>query len=262
MGSDAEGVTFLQWALPHLGLRWPGFRKVRGQVLKRIRRRLGQLQLGGLQAYRERLQNDPAEWRVLAVLCRVTISRFYRDQGIFRRIADQILPLLAQRSQPVRCWSAGCASAEEAYTLALAAYFRGLEVEILATDIDPVMLQRARQATYPASSLRELPESWRAEAFVAHGHDRWRLKERFTWSVRLAQLDLRGPLPEQRFDLVLCRNLAFTYFDEALQRQFLQSLESRLAPGAFLVIGCHESLPDSPGWQERWPRCYQLGSSA
>ena len=80
---DAEAVLFLQWALPRLRMRWPGFRRVRGQVAKRLRRRLAELRLPDLAAYRHRLEADEGEWDELDARCRVTISRFLRDRAVW-----------------------------------------------------------------------------------------------------------------------------------------------------------------------------------
>jgi chemotaxis protein methyltransferase CheR len=78
--TDAECVDFLQWALPRLGLRWQGFRKVRRQVCRRVARRIAELGLADADAYRLYLERNPQEWDALAELCRVTISRFWRDR--------------------------------------------------------------------------------------------------------------------------------------------------------------------------------------
>ena len=115
-------TVFLQWALPQLHLRWQGMRKVRGQVCKRIQRRLRDLALPDMAAYRAYLTNHPEEWRVLDEYCRITISRFYRDRAVFDYLQQTLLPKLAQQAMDqgdptLRCWSAGCASGEEAYTL-------------------------------------------------------------------------------------------------------------------------------------------------
>jgi chemotaxis protein methyltransferase CheR len=72
----------LQAALPRLGLRWPGFRKVRGQVIKRLKRRLRVLHLQDLVGYAAYLDTHPAEWGVLDAICRISVSRFYRDKGV------------------------------------------------------------------------------------------------------------------------------------------------------------------------------------
>jgi len=84
---DQACVAFLHWCLPRLELRWPGYRKVRRLVGKRLNRRLAELGLADLSAYRTFLVSAPAEWARLDALCRLPISRFYRDRGAFTVIA-------------------------------------------------------------------------------------------------------------------------------------------------------------------------------
>jgi chemotaxis protein methyltransferase CheR len=226
-------VAFLQWALPRLGRRWAGYRKVRRQVCRRVRQRLETLGLDGYEVYRERLEADPGEWAVLDRLMNVTISRFNRDRGVFEFLRDEVL------RPGVRVWSAGCASGEEPYTLALLC--DGLD--ILATDVDPAMLRRAEAARYPASSLRELPNR---DAFVDGVLD-----ERYR-HVTFALHDVRDDPPAGPFDLVLCRNLAFTYFDDATQREILQRIASVTST---LAIGAHEALPEGQRLFAPWASC-------
>lgn len=114
-------TAFLQWALPQLELPWPGFRKVRRQICKRLKRRMDELQLDNFSAYRARLETDPAEWGILDECCHITISRFFRDRGMFEVFRSRVLPDIAARARrerrDARIWSAGCASGEEPYTL-------------------------------------------------------------------------------------------------------------------------------------------------
>ncbi|MHC4818981.1 MAG: CheR family methyltransferase [Planctomycetota bacterium] len=238
---DTECVRFLQWALPRMRLRWRGFRKVRRQVGKRLGRRLAELGLRDLEAYRARLASDPgdAEWKVLDGFCRIPISRFYRDRAVFDHLFQEVLPALARRHGEVACWSAGCASGEEPYTLAIAARLLDLPLRIVATESDPHLLTRAEAANYGPSSLRELPRAWREQAFTPEHV----LLPAYRDAVQFRCEDIRDAMPDGPFHLVLCRNLAFMYFDEGLQREVLARIAARLAPGGVLVIGPHESLP-------------------
>jgi chemotaxis protein methyltransferase CheR len=95
-GPEIQWVEFLQWALPRLGLRWPGFRKVRRQVIRRIARRIEALQLGDLDHYRRYLEAHAEEWPRLDGCCRITISRFYRDRQVFDALAQAGLPELVR----------------------------------------------------------------------------------------------------------------------------------------------------------------------
>jgi chemotaxis protein methyltransferase CheR len=254
---DRDCIDFLQWGLPRLRLRWPGYRKVRRTVCKRLRRRLRDLDLPDLAAYRGFLEGHPEEWARFDAFCRIPISRFYRDRGVFDYLADQVLPELAASAaaggaRELRCWSAGCASGEEAYTLrilwdlALQASHPKLRVTILGTDAEPQMLARAKAACYPAGALKDLPEAWREAAFTRDG-ETFCLKPGFRKDVSFRALDIRQQPPDGLFDLILCRNLVFTYFVAAAQAEALRAIEARLAPGGYLVIGAHERLLEEGG---------------
>ena len=219
MADDRELVEFLQWALPRLRLRWAGMRRVRGQVRKRIARRIHDLEVGDLAGYRARLISDDSEWDRLDALCRITISRFYRDRIVFDRVRE-----LLRSVGSARCWSAGCASGEEPYTLALIGAFDHLGLDILATEADPRLLVRAALATYADSSLRELPTGWSARAFIAG-----QLRPELRQAVRFLKQDIRDAMPEGPFELILCRNLVFTYFEPRLQHELMPRLRDRLS---------------------------------
>jgi chemotaxis protein methyltransferase CheR len=250
---DDQCVAFLQWALPHLGRRWAGYRKVRRRVCKKIGRRAAELGLADLADYRDHLERHPEEWPVLDALTDVTISRFYRDRAVFDLLRDDVLPGLAQRSRDagtgvVRAWSAGCANGEEPYTLAIlwdqavAAETTDPRLEILATDIKQTVLARAERARYPLSSTRDLPDSWRDVAFHRDGNELV-LDERFRRAVTFVRHDIRDDPPPGPFDLVLCRYQAFTYFDDDGQRATFRALAQVTRPGAVLVLGGRERPP-------------------
>ncbi|MEE8278174.1 MAG: CheR family methyltransferase [Thermoanaerobaculia bacterium] len=251
---DQECVRFLQWALPRMGFRWAGFRRVRRQVRRRLKRRLLELGLRDVGRYRGYLGEHPEEWRRLEDLCRITISRFFRDRRVFQRLGDRVLPRLAREAMArgesrLRIWSAGCGAGEEPYSLTSlrrhesAEALRRVDFEIVATDADAHQLKRARIAEYRASSLREVREEWRGEALERLGEDLYRLRASYREGVVFALQDLRQEVPSGTFDLILCRNLAFTYFAEHEQRRLLRRLRERLRPAGALVIGSHEILP-------------------
>jgi chemotaxis protein methyltransferase CheR len=243
--TDAECVDFLQWALPRLGLRWRGFRKVRRQVCRRVSRRIAELGLTEVDAYRAYLEGEEEEWDVLARLCRVTISRFWRDRVVFEALRDEVLPEL----DPTVCaWSAGCASGEEPYSLVLAAAEAHVEIHVVATDVDPVLLERARRACYQESSLRDLPADLRARAF-----DDGCLRAEYREPVDFLRHDVRDGAPGGPFDVALCRNLVFTYFGDELQRKIGCHLAGSLRTGGALVVGAHEALPQGLSGLEPWP---------
>ena len=254
---------------------------MRGQVCKRLGRRLRELGLSDLDAYQGHLERHPDEWHVLDGFCRITISRFHRDRRVFEYLCDRLLPELgaARRERgSFRCWSAGCASGEEPYTvsiiwnLELRDRFPGVTLEVVATDAEPRVLERARAGEYSPGSLKELAPFWRQEAFEPCEpgwllrepsepgwllrepsepgwllrepcEPGWRLREPFRQGVSFHLSDIRAEMPDGPFDLVLCRNLAFTYFAPDLQQEILDGIVKRLATDGALVIGSHETLP-------------------
>lgn len=250
--NDTDCTAFLQWALPQLELRWPGFRKVRRQVCKRLIRRMHVLGLDDFAAYRARLEADPSEWRIFDECCHITISRFFRDRGIFEVLRARVLPDIAARAKregrDAHVWSAGCASGEEPYTLKIlwdvevASAYPGIPLSIIASDVDKAMLARAREGCFEPTSLHELPPPLVEQAFDRVGA-RYCVKPKHREGIEFLDQDLRSEMPPRLFDLILCRYVAFTYFAVQLQRKILARMLERLRPGGYFVIGTHEQLP-------------------
>jgi chemotaxis protein methyltransferase CheR len=263
--TDRDCVQFLQWSLPQIRMRWKGFRRVRAQVCKRIDGRLHALGLADAAAYRSFLERNREEWKVLGSLCRVTISRFYRDREVFQTLEQEVLVRLSETAQAagateLRCWSIGCASGEEPYTLAIlwdlgtGGLFPNLKLLISATDADRTVLERAREGCYAAGSLLELPRDWKTTAFVRQG-GLFCIRPEERAKVVFLEQDVRVAEPEGLFHLVLCRNLAFTYFDGDLQKEILFRLHGKLHDHGALVVGLREALPPDNTTFLPWPGC-------
>jgi chemotaxis protein methyltransferase CheR len=247
----ADCICFLQWALPQLDMHWPGFRRVRHQVCKRVKRRIDALGLNGFAAYRQRLEADPREWRILDQCCHITISRFFRDRAVFEGLRGSILPAIAERARSQRrqahCWSAGCASGEEPYSLRILwnLTVKGANdaLSIVATDVDEALLARARDGCYARTSLREIPPDLTLQAFARDG-SRFCIRPQHREGVKFLKQDLRSEAPPGPFDIVLCRNIAFTYFVPLLRQKALTIIAANLTPNGFLVVGTHEQVDD------------------
>ena len=201
--------------------------------------------------YRSLLERSPNEYARLRDALTINVTRFYRNAETWNLLRREVLPeLLDARRAEVRAWSAGCASGEEPYTLAVLAAdhldraARGDELPRLtvdATDIDRVSLERARAARYRAEGLAELPDDVARSYFEPAAQER-RVIDRVRRRVHVRHLDLsrEGP-PRSDYDLILCRNVVI-YFDRAMQERLFQTFAESLAPGGFLVLGKVETL--------------------
>jgi len=245
--SPVEYREFLRTTLPALGLRWRRFRS--GAIRRRLGGRLHEVGFSSLAEYRSYLLAHEDEQRLLTDRLTVTISRFWRNRFLFDSLARTWLPALLARLQPgepLHAWSAGCACGEEPYSLLLLweEHFAasGHELRLVATDADRRCLHRAREGRYPASSLRELPPDLRRSYFVTEGGDsviNLEFRARVVW----LEHNLFWDSPFSNNHLILCRNLAYTYFTEPVQQEITRRFHQALVPEGLLVIGRKDQLP-------------------
>jgi chemotaxis protein methyltransferase CheR len=229
-----------------------------------VARRSKSLALPNLAAYRVYIEAHPGESMLLDGLCRISISRFFRDRMVWEYLASDVLTSLAERATSqeeaeIRVWCIGCAGGEECYTMTILwrfliePRFPHIALRVLGTDADPDQLARARVSCYPAASLKEMPLAWRQEAFEERA-GRFCLRQEFQAGVELQEQDIRRQPQAGAFHLVLCRNLVFTYFEENLQSHIARAIHDRLVPGGVLVLGKQEKLPRAAsGFVERAP---------
>jgi chemotaxis protein methyltransferase CheR len=237
-----EFDAFLSEVLPPIGLSPSAYR--RRNIKRRIVRRMETAGIHEFHRYLDLVRHDPEELEVLRSILVVTISRFFRNAQVFHFLSREVLPRLAEKSQPV-AWSAGCASGEEPYSVRMAWEEMPGEkpgLALLATDVDPVSLERAEAGSYQESSLRELPAGLRRKYFSREGNS-YRICEAVRGSVQFRKLDLLRDPPPGRFDLILCRNAAFTYFSPEKRLAVVGTFAAALREGGYLVIGRTESLP-------------------
>lgn len=238
---------FLSKALPALGLHPAAFR--RRNVRRRVTRRMESVGIHEFSAYLLHLRKTPAEREALRSVLAVTISRFYRNRRAWEILSGEALLPLAGRGSAASAWVAGCASGEEAYTLRI--LWEELPGEkpplsILATDSDEICLRRAAEGRYPASSVREVPRQV-AERYFLEEKGCCLLRADVLRSVELRRHDLMREDPPGTFDLVFCRNSAFTYFHPARRAAVARSIASCLPPGGILMLGRTEKLPAEAG---------------
>lgn len=171
-------------------------------------------------------------------------SWFFRDVEQLTDIARFMVTRHAASRRTLALWVAGCASGEEAWTLALLAHEHGVPLELLASDIDRMALDEAEQGEFDEFRLRELPPALLAH-FTALAEGRWRIRPDTLprCRVEFRQHNLCGPLPERSFDLISCRNVLI-YLVPEQARTVAARLRTRLAPGGVLELGGIDRLSE------------------
>lgn len=201
--------------------------------------------------YQSLLDRTPTEYEHLRDALTINVTRFFRNVETWERLAAGFLPPLWEPATgPLRIWSAGCSSGEEAYSLAILAaelaaargHPEALDrVQVDATDVDRDSLRRAEAARYRSEALMETPAALRARYFEPVGEE-YQVVERIRRRVSVRALDLsREKPPVRAYDLIVCRNVVI-YFDRPMQEQLFRSFVQALRPGGLLVLGKVETL--------------------
>ena len=219
---------------------------------RRMARRMAILHIEQLPTYATYLDTHPAEVQRLAQDVLIKVTRFFRDPDTFETLIQQIIPNLMQSlspSEPLRIWVAGCATGEEAYSLAiclhtfLTTYSLSHPIQIFASDIDTAALQRARLGIYPAQALQQLPSHYIDQFF--HPLDEQRKHYQIRKTIRemcvFAQHNILHDPPFSRLDGLSCRNVLIYLTAEAQQR-VLETFHYALKPHGFLLLGKSESI--------------------
>jgi two-component system, chemotaxis family, CheB/CheR fusion protein len=218
-------------------------------VMRRISRRMQMRRMENLERYLELLRGDPAEVEALYQDLLIRVTSFFRQPDVFETLKKKVFPQIAetQSGGPVRFWVPGCASGEEAYSLAIAwAEFQGVmpqektSFQIFASDINKQVIDKARLAIYPDSVASEVsPE--RLSRFFSRVDGGYRIIKEVRETCVFAEHDLTRDPPFSKLDLVSLRNVLI-YLGPLLQRRVMPVLHFALRQGGFLMLGESESV--------------------
>jgi len=224
----------------------------RATVLRRLARRMQVKQVPELKDYLELLRDNPSEIQALFGDLLISVTTFFRDSAAFHALQTLVILHLFEGKDPssaIRVWTPGCATGEEAYSIAMLlleeAARRELRplIQVFATDIDSGALATAREGRYPVAIEAGVSEERLARFFVLE-KDHYRVKRELRDTVLFAMHNLTNDPPFSRLDLISCRNVLI-YFDRDLQRQACGIFNYALNPGGYLFLGASEAA-DSP----------------
>lgn len=207
-----------------------------------------------LQEYLTKLRENAEEAQALFADLLISVTTFFRDAAAFQKLAEIVLPKLFGEkgsSHAIRIWVAGCATGEEAYSIAMLLmeeadrHEYGPELQVFATDLDGVALAAAREGRYPLSIEADMSEE-RLRRFFTRDIDSYHVRRELRDIVLFAKHSLLKDPPFSRLDLVSCRNLLI-YLDRELQQQVCATIHLGLRAGGFLFLGSSESADSSAG---------------
>ncbi|MEH2338143.1 CheR family methyltransferase [Nostoc sp.] len=244
---DPEFENLLIYLRQSRGFDFTGYK--RSTLMRRVHKRMQSLSIDSFGDYLDYLEVDPEEFNYLFNAILINITAFFRDSSAWEYLAEQILPNLIKNkesSDQIRIWSAGCASGEEAYTLAmLMAEMLGTDefrqrVKIYATDIDEDALNQARQAMYSAKDVQAVPDELRQKYFEILGNY-YIFRSDLRRSVIFGRHDLLQDAPISRLDLLVSRN-TMMYFNSETQGRILARFHFALNDTGYLFLGKAEML--------------------
>jgi chemotaxis protein methyltransferase CheR len=220
-----------------------------------LKRRFGgRMNVKGISSYAEYahfLDKNPTECKELLDALTINVSEFFRDPTVWKAFQNTIMPVIIkermQASQrEIKIWSAGCADGEEPYTIAISIIdalsynLKAFRIDIVATDLDPQSLNRARGGIYPPARLRLVKHSVLQRFFTPIDGGNFRISDEARRLVRFQSHDLFSLPPSSPFDVVSCRNVMI-YFSRELQQRLFRNFHRALSTGGYLILGKVES---------------------
>nr|WP_197518797.1 CheR family methyltransferase [Mycobacterium sp. ACS1612] len=245
--SEEPFEALLRYMRDSRGFDFTGYKRT--SLMRRVRHRMDSAGYETFEEYLDVLQASSDEFAALFNTILINVTAFFRDPPAWDYLRDEIIPsILAERgpSDPIRVWSAGCASGQEAYTLAMiladalgADEFRQ-RVKVYATDVDEEALTEARAAAYDAKSVESVPPEL-IERYFESVNGRYVFRKDLRRAVIFGRNDLVKDAPISRVDLLVCRN-TLMYLNADTQRNVLGRLHFALAPQGTLFLGHAEML--------------------
>jgi two-component system, chemotaxis family, CheB/CheR fusion protein len=245
--TDEAFEALLRYMRDSRGFDFTGYKRT--SLMRRVRHRMDSAGYETFEEYLDVLQASSDEFAALFNTILINVTAFFRDPEAWAYLRDEAIPpILAERgpSDPIRVWSAGCASGQEAYTLAMVLAealgpdeFRQ-RVKIYATDVDEDALTQARAASYDAKAIESVPPEL-LDQYFEHLNSRYIFRKDLRRAVIFGRNDLVKDAPISRVDLLVCRN-TLMYLNADTQRNVLGRMHFALAPQGTLFLGHAEML--------------------
>jgi two-component system, chemotaxis family, CheB/CheR fusion protein len=245
--SDGNPDALLQKIFDERGYDFRDYK--RASVVRRICKRLCENQLETYEDYLEFLDRHPEEYARLFDTLLINVTEFFRDPEAWNVLDNEVIPRILsnkQKGDSIRLWSSGCASGEEAYSIAillsdrLGDAIRDYDIRIYATDIDEPALQEARKGAYPVVSLKNVSED-QIEKYFTREDDTYKVKRNIRQLIAFGRQDQITDAPISHLDLIVSRNVLI-YFKLELQSRIIAKFHYALNKNGCVFFGKSESM--------------------
>ena len=245
---DPDFESLVDYVRDNRGFDFTGYK--RASLMRRFQKRMQEVGIERFPDYQDYLEVHPDEFTSLFNTILINVTSFFRDDGSWDFLTTEVLPKFVEgkrQGDPIRVWCAGCASGEEAYTLAIIiAQSIGVpellkNVKIYATDVDEEALAHARASVYSARAVEAVPSGLREKYFDERDEGQFAVKPEIRRTVIFGRHDLVSDAPISRVDLISCRN-TLMYFNADAQSKIYRNFHFALQAQGYLFLGKSEML--------------------
>ena len=246
--ADDLGRVFLSLK-KQMGVDFSGYKET--TLIRRVNRRMALHRIEKLSQYARYLRNNKKEIEALFDDLLINVTRFFRDEALFRALKKRFLPTLLrnkkkERQRELRVWVPGCATGEEVYSLAicilevLGNQLSKIRVQIFGTDLSESVIEHARAGIYPGAIEKDVPRA-RLNRFFVKRDGSYQIHRSVRDICTFARQNLTADPPFSRLDLISCRNVLI-YLSSELHKRCIPQFHYALNPGGYLILGPAESV--------------------
>lgn len=212
-----------------------------------MKRRLTTLRLrrgfSSFASYYEALEKDPKLLEEFLDRMTINVSEFWRNPNRWEILEKMFLPALYEENPHLKCWSAACSTGEEPYSLAMILNEMNAlrSASVLASDLDQLVLRKAKEGNYSERSLRDVPDTYKRKYFEKTEDGLYRIDPKLTKAIQFEKMDLLHDPYGSNYDLIICRNVMIYFTEEAKHEMYLKFAKA-LRPGGILFVGSTEQI--------------------
>ncbi len=235
-------TDFERWVYKEYKINLSAYKS--NQLHRRINSLISRVGVKSIDEYVQLLKRDPVQKQKLLDFITINVTEFFRNPDIFEDLKGKLKEIYSSRTMPLKIWSAACSIGSEPYSLAmlLDELFPGKKHQIIATDIDNTILERAKKGEYTEAEIKNIPDKYLKKYFNIES-GKYYVANSLKNMISFRKHDLILDKYESGFDLIVCRNVVI-YFNQDTKDEIYKKFSSALNKGGLLFVGATESIYD------------------